>query len=82
LVDCAFIAVHGRHQPLQDGIEELPGFFGVAVGQEFHRAFEVGKQHGDLLALAFEGTTRGENFLREIGRGVGQRGTLLRGSGW
>ena len=30
--------------------------------------FEVGKQHGDLLALAFQGAAGGEDLLGEIGR--------------
>ena len=62
------------------GIEELPGVLGIALGQEFHRALEVGKQHGDLLALAFQGTAGGENFLRQIGWGVGE-GCLVRVAG-
>ena len=40
---------------LQHRVQELPGLLGIAVGQEFHRALEIGKQHGDLLALAFQG---------------------------
>ena len=40
------------------GIEELPGLLGVAVGQQLHRALEVGKEHGDLLAFAFQGSLR------------------------
>ena len=63
LVDGAFIAMHRLHHALQDGVEQLPGLLRVAVGQEFHRALEIRKQHGDLLALAFEGTARGENFF-------------------
>ena len=55
LVHRAFVAVHGRHQALQHRVEELPGLLGIALGQEFHRALEIGKQHGDLLALAFQG---------------------------
>ena len=55
LIDRALIAVDGVHHAVQGRIEQLPGVLGVAVRQEFHRAFEVGKQHGDLLALAFEG---------------------------
>ena len=73
LVHRALIAVHGRHQALQDRIEELAGLLGVAVGQEFHGALEVGKQHGDLLALAFQGTAGHENLLGEIGGRVGER---------
>jgi hypothetical protein len=56
LIDRALVAMHRRHHAFQDGIEELPGLFRVAVGQQFHGAFEIGKQHGDLLALAFQGT--------------------------
>ena len=67
LVDRAFIAVHGRHHALQHRVEELARLLRVAVGQQFHRAFEIGKQHRDLLAFAFQGTAGGENFLREIG---------------
>ena len=55
LVDRALVAVDGLHHPLEDGIEELARLLGVAVGQELHRALEVGEEHGDLLALAFEG---------------------------
>ena len=61
------IAMHGVHHALQHRIEELPGLLGIAVGEEFHRALEVGKQHGDLLALAFQGAAGGEDFLGEIG---------------
>ena len=82
LIDRALIAMHGRHHALQDGVEELPGLLRVAIGQQFHRALEVGKQHRDLLALAFQGTAGRENLLRKIGGRVGQRGTLLSGGGW
>jgi hypothetical protein len=64
----------GCHQAFQHGIEELAGLFRIAVGQEFQRAFEVGKQHGNVLALTFEGAFGGEDFLRQIGRGVGKWG--------
>ena len=62
----------------QHRIEELVRLFGVAVGEQFHRALEVGKEHRDLLPLAFQGTAGRENFLREIGWGVGER--RLRGA--
>ena len=35
-----------------------------------HRALEVGEEHGDLLALAFEGALGGEDLLREMLRRV------------
>ena len=78
--------MHGRHHAFEHGVEELPGLFRIAIGQEFHGAFEVRKQHGDLLALAFEGAAGGQNFLCQIGRGVRQWSLLGwsrgRRSGW
>ena len=53
LVHGALVAVHGVHHALQHRVEELARLLGIAVGQQLHRAFEVGKQHRDLLALAF-----------------------------
>ena len=74
LVDGALVAVDGLHHPLEDGIEELAGLLGVAVGQELHRALEVGEEHRDLLALALEGGLRGEDLLGEVLRGVASPG--------
>jgi hypothetical protein len=74
------IAMHGRHHAFRTD-QELARLLQIAVGEQLHGALQVRKQHGDLLALAFQGTTRGENFLREIGRGIGQRGRLLGGGG-
>ena len=72
LIDGAFVAMHGRHHALQHRIEELAGLLRIAVGEQLHGAFEVGKQHRHLFALAFQGTAGGEDFLGEIGRGVGE----------
>jgi hypothetical protein len=55
LVHGALVAVHGFHHQVEDRIQELPRFFGVAVGEQLHGALEVGEQDGDLLALAFQG---------------------------
>ena len=55
LVDGALVAVDGLHHALEHGIEELARLLGVAVGQQLHRALEVGEEHRDLLALALEG---------------------------
>ena len=70
LIDGAFIAVHRLHHAFEDGVEELAGFFGITVGQQLHRAFQVGKEHRDLLALAFQGGFGGEDFLGQMGGGV------------
>ncbi len=47
-------------------IEEFLGIFRVEVGDQLGRIFDVGKEDGDLLAFAFEGTAGGEDFFREI----------------
>src|SRR4029453_9386319 len=44
--------------------------------------FDVGKQHRDLLALAFQGRSSRQNFLSQVRGGVGKRGTLLRPQGY
>jgi hypothetical protein len=49
LIHGAFVAVDGLHHPLEDGIEELPGFLRVAVGEQLHGPLQVGKEHGDLV---------------------------------
>jgi len=65
----------GLHHAFEYGVQELTGLLGVALGKELHRAFEVGKEHGDLLALAFEGRLGGEDPLGEMLGGVGLRGS-------
>jgi hypothetical protein len=74
LVHRAFIPMYGLHHPFQHRIEELAGLLRVTVRQQFHVAFEVGKEHGHELALAFQGRARGGDFLCEIGWGIGQWG--------
>ena len=74
LVDRALVAVDGLHHPLQDGVEEPPRLLGIAVGEQLHRALQVGEEHRDLLPLAFEGGLRGEDLLGEVLGGVGVRG--------
>jgi len=74
LVDRALVAVHGLHHSLEDRVEELAGFLGIAVGEQLHRALEVGEKDGDLLALAFQGGFGGEDFLGQVLGGVSLRG--------
>jgi hypothetical protein len=75
LVHSAFVAMHGRHHALQHGIEELARLLRVAVGHQLHGAFKVRKQHRDLLALAFEGSSDVEDFLGQMCGNVGARRT-------
>jgi len=67
----ALVAVDGIHHPLEHGVEELSCLLGVAVGEQLHRALEVGEEHGDLLVLAFQGRLGGEDLLGEVLRGIG-----------
>ena len=43
LVHRPLVAVRGGHHVFQDRIEDLPSLLGVALGQEFHGALQVGK---------------------------------------
>ena len=70
LVDGALVAVDGLHHVLEDGVEELARLLGIAVGEQLHRALEVGEEHGDLLALALQGGLGGEDLLGEVLGGV------------
>ena len=70
------------HHAFEHGIENHAGFLGVAVGEQLHRALEVGKQHGDLLAFAFERGLGGEDLLGEVLGGITRwRSELLRRRG-
>ena len=71
LVHGPLVAVHSGHHALQHRVKELAGLLGIALGQQFHGAFEVGKQHGHLFAFAFQGAARGEDLLGQVGGGVG-----------
>jgi hypothetical protein len=82
LVDGALVAVHGLDHPLQDRVQQLSGLLGVAVGQQFHGPLQVREQHGDLLALAFEGSFGGQDFLSKVARGVAQRCLRAWGHRW
>ena len=66
LIDRAFVAVDGLHHVLEHGIENPTRFLGVALGQELHRALQIGEQHRHLLALAFQGVLGDENFFGEV----------------
>ena len=81
LVHRTLIAVHGLHHGVQGRVQDGPGLFRVEVADQLRRALEVGKQHRDLLALAFQGAFGGQDLLGEIGGRVGERCMVL-GAGW
>ena len=66
LVDGALVAVDGLHHVLEHGVEELAGLLGIAVGEQLHRALEVGEEDGHLLALALERGLGGQDLLGEV----------------
>ena len=66
LVHGALVAVDRLHHVLEHGVEELARLLGVAIGEQLHRALEVGEEDRDLLALAFEGGLGGEDLLGEM----------------
>jgi hypothetical protein len=70
LVDRTLIAMDGFHHELKHWVENLPSFFGIAVGEELHRTLEVGEKHGDLLALALQRCPRSEDLFGEVLRRV------------
>ena len=71
LIHRAFVAVDRLHHALQHGVEDLARLLRIAVGEELHRALEVGEEDGDLLALALEGGLGREDPLGQVLRGVG-----------
>jgi hypothetical protein len=72
--------MNGFHHNVNGRVKEFLSIFRVEVSDEFSGVFDVGKQHGDLLAFTFQGTARGEDFLGEILGGVGDGERLLIGS--
>ena len=79
LVHRALVAVDRLHHPLEHGIEEPARLLGIAVGEQLHRALEVGEEHGDLLALALEGVraTSGSSRRGAWGCSPGARAEAL-----
>jgi hypothetical protein len=73
LVDGAFVAVDRLHHVLEDGVEELPRFLGIAVSKQLHRALQVREEHRHLLALPLQGGLGGEDLLGQVLRRVGLR---------
>jgi hypothetical protein len=72
LVHGTLIAMHGVHHAVEGGVQELLGSFRIKAADELGRILEVGKEYCHPFALAFQGTTGRENFLRKIGWGVGE----------
>ena len=75
LINGAFIAMYRIQSQSKEAVQQaMHGFRPQALG-EGGGVGEVAKQHGDLLALAFEGTARGENLLDQVEWRVGHGAT-------
>src|SRR5262249_30561006 len=68
------VVMDGLHHPFEHGVEQLACFLRVPVGQQLHRALEVGEEHGDVLAFTLKGSLRGQDLLGEMLWGVALRG--------
>ena len=70
LVDRALEAVDAVRQDLEEAVQDPVPLLGVDLLGQLHRALHVGEEHGDLLALAFQGGLRLEDLVGEVLRGV------------
>jgi hypothetical protein len=58
--------VDGFHHLLENGIEDLVRFLGVAVGEQLDRAVRAGEKDRHLLALTLHGALRSEDLLDHV----------------
>src|SRR5439155_24469889 len=65
--------MHAVGEELEEAVHDPVPVFWVELLGELHRALHVGEEDGDLLALAFEGGARGEDFLGQVLGRVGAR---------
>src|SRR5262250_1757127 len=70
LVDRALVAVDGLHHQLEDGGENLAGLLGAAASEQLHRAFQIGEQHGHLLAFTLQCGPGPEDLLGQVPGGI------------
>ena len=80
LIHRALVSMDGVHHPLEDWIEELAGVLGVSLGEQLHGAFQIGEEHGHLLALAFERRPRRQDALGEMPGRMDARAARVRGA--
>jgi hypothetical protein len=73
LVDGALVAMNRLHHQFEHGVEDLACLLGVTVGEQLHRALEVGEENGDLLALSFQRLPGREDLLGQVLRCVSLR---------
>jgi hypothetical protein len=65
--------VYGLHHDVHCRVQQRLGRFWIEIRDQFRRAFEVNKEHRDLLTLAFQGGAGGKDLFGEILGSVGLR---------
>ena len=58
--------MHAVGEDLEEAVEDAVPLLGVDLLGQFHGAFHVGKQRGDLFAFAFEGGLRVQDLVGEV----------------
>jgi hypothetical protein len=64
--------MHGIHHDAKRRIQNPPGVLRIGALDQRERALDVGEQHRDLLALAFERRARAQNALGQMPRRAGR----------
>ena len=54
LINGTFEAMHGIGRDREVTFEQLMPLLGIELGRKLHRALDIGEEHRDLFALAFE----------------------------
>lgn len=60
-VDRTLVAMDRSHHDADRAVEDPARLFRVGAFEQFKRASDIGEQHGDLLALPFQGTAGTED---------------------
>ncbi len=71
LVDGPLVSVNAAGKDPEQAIQQAVPFLGIDALRELHRAYDVGEEDGDQLALTPERALGGKNLLGEMSRGVG-----------
>jgi hypothetical protein len=71
LIDRAFEPVNAVGEDREEAIHDFVPFLGIDLLRQVHRSLHISKEHRDLLPLAFESGTSGEDLLGEVFRRVG-----------
>ncbi len=71
LVHRALVAMDSLHHDMDCRLQELLSGFGVEVLDQLGRVLDVGEKDSNLLALALQGTTGGQDLVGQKLGGVG-----------